>query len=171
MKNNRIIKLAEGQELFDINGNKYITEKDDTIQEQRATSIFSLVDPDLVDKLVQFIRLNPFPLDEDYHKFAEENGIEPDVVEQYAYAMLSVILCGGKSKGMEILAGDDNKFIGNFIEQEHVIFDDERDSDEVIKKIQDVFICKILSDHLVEDKNYYVNVKDFVAELEKEQGE
>lgn len=43
-------------------------------------------------------------------------------MEQYTYAMLTVILTGGASKGKEVEASDENINIGKQIETEHVNF-------------------------------------------------
>jgi hypothetical protein len=129
-------------------------------------SISQLTDPNIVNKLVDFIRNNPFPTDyQQIHAFAEGLGIEADILEQYAYAMLTVILCGGKSKGKEVEASDKNKEIGRKIELEHVEY---YSDNEVIKRIQEVFIDKIKNDHLFETDSYYVNGVDFENELKQE---
>jgi hypothetical protein len=129
-------------------------------------SLSDLTDIDLVDKLVEFIRKNPFPKDhEGLHKWTEDNGYEPDLVEQYVYAMLTLILCGGKSKGKEVKASDENKSIGRKIEIEHVEYETDN---KVVKKMQEVLIEKILSDHLSETDSYYIDGVDFKNELKQE---
>ena len=161
------VYLKEGLHLYDEKGNKYLTEKGDYLLE-RDTSISELTDTSLVDKLVQFIRMNPFPVDGDLHAFAKENNIEPDKMEQYAYGLLSVILCGGKSKGYVVEDIDDNSLdIGFKIEEEHVVLDD--NDNDVVKEMQRVFRTKIMYDHLAENPNYYIEGVDFVKELEQEQ--
>lgn len=129
-------------------------------------SLSDLTDPSIVDKLVAFIRVNPFPKDHSQlHSFAEGLGLEADIVEQYAYAMLTLVLCGGKSKGKEVKASDENINIGKQIEVEHVSYDSDN---KVIKKMQEVLIQKIYSDHLAETDSYYVDGVDFKNELESE---
>jgi len=140
------------------NPNKFLKLKEED-------SLSDLTDVDLVDKLVEFIRANPFPKDDALHKFAEENKIDADMMEQYVYAMLTLILCGGKSKGKEIKASDENINIGKKIEIEHVEYDSDN---KVIKKMQDVLIQKIYSDHLFEDSEYYISGVDFKTELKAE---
>jgi len=131
----------------------------------KENSLSELTDPEIVDKLVEFIRNNPFPKDhEQLHAFAEGLSLDADVLEQYAYAMLTVILCGGKSKGNEVDASEDNKKIGRQIEIEHVEYDSDN---KVVKRIQEVLIEKIMFDHLFEDIEYY-NQKIFKDELAKE---
>lgn len=161
-----MIKLKEGQKVLDKNGNEYLTEQGDYIELREAdNSLDNLTDVDLVDKLVQFIKTNPFPVDAEYHKFAEENGYDPDIVESYAYAMLTVILTGGKSKGYVIEADNDNLDIGHEIEKEHVELDIDN---PVVKRMQHHFVKKIEYDHLAENPNYYIESTDFISELEKE---
>ena len=64
-------------------------------------SLIQLTDITIPEKIVNFIKENPFPKDhEQWHKFAEDElKIDSNVLEQYAYAMLTVIFTGGKSKG------------------------------------------------------------------------
>jgi len=39
----------------------------------KEDSLLQLSDIDLVNKIVDFIKLNPFPTDKDFHKFAQSN--------------------------------------------------------------------------------------------------
>jgi hypothetical protein len=51
-------------------------------------------------KILQFFTLNKPPyLDKEYHKFAEDLGINPSKAEQTAYNLLGSILSGGTSQG------------------------------------------------------------------------
>lgn len=131
----------------------------------KENSLGKLKDVKLVDKIVDFLHSTPFPIDSDFHKFAKSNEIDPDELEEYAYAMLTVILCGGKSKGKEPSASDENWKIGLEIEKEHVEYDT---TDTVIKHIQDIFQKKIASDHLQENNEYYLTKTDFSKELQLE---
>lgn len=138
---------------------------------KEENSLDNLKDPKLVDMLVDFIRENPFPRDhEQLHKWAEGMGYDPDVVEEYAYAMLTLVLCGGKSKGKEAGASQENFDIGYDIEIEHVSYpDDDYDTDHpVIERMQEILVNKISNDHLFEDSSYYKNGVNFLNELEKE---
>lgn len=132
---------------------------------KEENSLAMLNDTALIDKIVNFIKENPFPADEQLHKFAEENRIEPDIIESYVYAILSVFLTGGKSKGQEVNADQENKDIGFKIEAEHV----ETGIDNVVvKHIEDILKTKILNDHLAETKTYYKDGVNFLNELEQE---
>lgn len=120
----------------------------------------------VVEKLVKFIKKNPFPTNDMLHSFAKSIGMEPDDLEEYAYAMLSVILTGGTSKGKPTNASQENKMIGYNIEKEHV----ETGIDHpVIKKIETVFKNKIKNDHLTETDTYYVDGVNFKNELKQEE--
>ena len=127
----------------------------DYLIQYNEDSVKELDNPALVDRIVEFIRKNPFPKDhEQFHKWTKSLGYdESDKVEEYVYAILTVILCGGASKGKEIKASDRNKLIGDQIELEHVEMDNDN---EVIKRIQMVFQNKIRNDHLAENKEYYM---------------
>ena len=136
-------------------------------------SLSDLTDASIPQKLVDFIRKNPFPKDhEGIHKFAEEElGIDPDVLEQYCYAFLTLIFCGGKSKGKEADASKENFDIGYDIEIEHCSYpDNDFDTDnKVIEAMQEIIVEKISNDHLFENKNYYIDgVKSFKDELKQE---
>lgn len=148
--------------------NKYLNEDEteEELETKNSSSLPGLNNPGLVDKLVDFIKTNPFPPDSKLHKFAEDNSIEPDEVEEYAYAMLTLILKGGKSKGKIIKVTPENESIGKKIEMEHVSW--EGKSNSVLKRMQEIFVDKIRSDHGAETKTYYVDGVDFKEELKKE---
>lgn len=131
-------------------------------------SVKSLTNVGLIDRLVEFIRANPFPKDHaQFHKWAKDMGYEDvgDDAEEYAYAMLTVILCGGASKGKDIkVPNDKSKAVGTQIEREHT----EMDSDNaVVHKIQEVFQNKIMNDHHAETKDYYLKSINFIDDLKK----
>ena len=131
-------------------------------------SLKDLTDESIPQKLVDYIKKNPFPQDHDgLHKFAEEElKIDADVLEQYCYAFLTLIFCGGASEGKEVEASDENFNIGRQIEIEHCSYDTDN---KVIKAMQDIIVNKISSDHLKETDSYYVDgVKSFKDELKQE---
>lgn len=158
------MKEIKIKEDFQIPGSNIILEVGDRIQ-IKENSLSNLKDPEMVDKIVDFIKSNPFPKDhEQFHKWAESQGYEDSNAEECVYAMLTVILTGGKSKGKEIEISPENKKIGEQIELEHV---DYKSDNPVVKRIQDVFIKKIYLDHTAEMEDYYQN-ELFKKELEKE---
>jgi len=131
-------------------------------------TLSELTNVGLVDRVVEFIRANPFPKDhEQLHKWAKKMGYdESEDIEEYCYAMLTLILCGGKSKGKEIkVKNDKNKLIGDQIELEHVSYET---TNPVLQRMQMVLQQKIRNDHLAEDENYYVDGANFIKELKKE---
>ena len=132
---------------------------------EEDNSLSALTDTSLPEKIKEFIVKNPFPKDEVLHKFAEDNNIDPDELEQYVYAFLTLILVGGKSEGKEIEASKENKEIGLKIEIEHCDYDTDN---EVIKAMQDILKNKIANDHLAETNSYYVDGVNFKNELEQE---
>jgi len=134
-------------------------------EEENSTN--NLTDIKLTENLINFIKENPFPKDEILHKFAEDNGYEPDLVEQYAYAFLTVIITGGKSKGNTSKITEDQLKIGLQIEKEHVELDKKYEDNKVIKAIQEIYETKISSDHYAENKTYY-DQQLFKDELKKE---
>lgn len=130
-------------------------------------SLSQLTDATIPQKIVDFIKENPFPQDDSgVHKLAEKLNIEPDILEQYIYAFLTLILVGGKSKGQEIKASQENLDIGYKIEIEHCEYETDN---KVIKAMQDILVKKISFDHLAETNTYYVDGVNFQNELEQEQ--
>jgi len=126
------------------------------IRKFQESSINNLTDTSLVDKIYNYFYEHPFPRDHDgVHKFAESIGIEPDVMEEYIYAMLSVFICGGKAYDAQKTEKDfDDKEtqMGWTVEAEHFRIDEQN---KVIKYISDLFRKRISSDHLTERGDYY----------------
>lgn len=131
----------------------------------KENSLSQLKDTVIIDKIIEFIKANPFPLDKDFHAFVEKNGMDPDEFETYAYAILTVFLCGGKSKGRPSEANEENIKIGRQIEMEHVEYET---TDKVVKHIQEILSEKILADHTFETESYYIDGVNFIDELKKE---
>lgn len=130
-------------------------------------SLSHLTDTTIPEKLVEFIVKNPFPKDkEQIHKFAkEELKIDPDELEQYVYAFLTVMLTGGASKGVYHNTDIEQMSIGEKIESEHVALVTDN---EVVKKIQLLLKHKIANDHLQEKDTYYTSTINFEDELKQE---
>lgn len=132
---------------------------------KEENSLSSLTDTSLPEKIKEFILKNPFPKDDDLHKFAEDNKIEPDMLEQYVYAFLTLILVGGASKGKDMEISKENMDIGHKIELEHCKYDSDN---KVIKAMQYILVHKITMDHSFEDKDYYSKSINFKDELKRE---
>jgi len=77
-------------------------------------------DNNIIDRIIKFFQVNPNPNDDQVHAFAEEQGIEPDDLEEKIYKLLSSLI---NLKGSEV---PDEKFnpkelaMGIKIEQEHI---------------------------------------------------
>jgi len=134
---------------------------------EAKNSLSNLTDVTIPEKIVEFIKKNPFPKDHDqWHIFAEnELKIFPSLLEEYAFAMLTVIFTGGKSEGDTTKIDKEQWKMGEQIEREHVIMPDI--DNKVITAIQELFKKKIASDHWSEDESYYSN-ELFKKELQKE---
>lgn len=136
-------------------------------KEEENNSLSLLTDVDLVDKIYNYFYNNPFPLDhEGIHKFAESLGQEPEIIEQYIYAMLSTFICGGKAyKENKQEIDFDPKAIeqGMQIETEHLAVDIDN---PVIKKIVELFSKRISLDHLTE--SFPLNYYDYLKQTEKQ---
>jgi len=135
--------------------------------EEENNSLSELTDSAIPEKLVEFILKNPFPKDKDQlHRFAEEElKIDPDKLEQYVYAFLTVILTGGASKGIYYNKDTEQMAIGEKIESEHVNL---ATDNKVIKKIELLLKHKIANDHLQEKDTYYTSSINFMDELKQE---
>ena len=128
------------------------------IRKFQESSINNLTDTSIVDKIYQYFYEHPFPQDhEGIHIFADSIGIEPNIIEEYIYAMLSVFICGGKAYDAQKTEKDfDAEFIklGVPVEYEHFNTGTEN---KVINYIAEKFSKRIVIDHLVESDplNYY----------------
>ena len=100
--------------------------------------------------------------------FAEEElKIDPDELEQYAYAFLTLMFKGGKSKGKEVDGvSKENLDIGHKIELEHVDYDTDN---KVVKEMIKILSNKIVMDHSSEDIEYYSKDINFKDELKQEE--
>lgn len=92
-------------------------------------------------RLIEFLKKNPRPEDGKIHAFAEQNGLQPDQLEEMIYAILTDFLTGGKSKGKIAVNNPDQLKKGMAVEMEHC-------NNKMIA-------AKIASDHITEDPKYY----------------
>lgn len=76
---------------------------------------------DLKDKIIEFIMKNPNPKDDDFHKFAEKLGIEPDDLESIAYSAITDFWANGRwnEKGKDIKFDEKEVAKGIKVEMEH----------------------------------------------------
>jgi len=104
------------------------------------------------DKIVNFFVKNPYPDDDQVHKFAEKEGINPHRLESYIYSLLSDFITGvGKHDHIP-----DTKFDANELEMGIEVEKEHTDSETISKSIA--------KDHLMECPTYYTRL----AKMEKE---
>lgn len=113
--------------------------------EQQGTSTGS-IDPTVI---IDFLSQNPAPTDQDFHQFAESQGIDTHQAESIAYALAGryvMLLRGGKSGGQSDTSSIDPQQLeqGIQVETEHT-------SDPTTAK-------KIALDHLTEIPDYYTRL-------------
>jgi hypothetical protein len=104
-----------------------------------------------------FLRDNPDPSDEEFHKWAESSGFETDEAEAAAYSLASKyvkFVFGGRSKSKPPPDLDPEQLrMGIKVEQEHI------DDPSVAEKIA--------LDHLTEFKEYYTALDKMESELKR----
>jgi len=105
------------------------------------------------EKIIEFLKENPNPSDDELHDWAESEGLDVHEVETAIYALATKfvnLLTGGKSGGERPEGATDEQIQkGVKVELEHT---SDRDVAE-----------KIVYDHMVESLDYY----DALAEMEK----
>lgn len=134
------------------------------------SNIPELTDVDLVEKIIEFIKQNPFPKDhEQLHTWAKQQGYEEaSIVEQYVYAILTVFVCGGtfNKNGMDSSTFDSEEIqMGKIVEAEHTL---NTIDNPVVNKIADYFQTRIAYDHISDNPKYYHDGKEgklFLEEL------
>lgn len=102
--------------------------------------------------ILEWFMKNPYPKDDDVHKFANEMGIDPHEFENHIYSILSSFLSEGKSKGKNNNYDQVQISMGVKVEMEHTTC-------PIISE-------KIAWDHLAEIPDYYTRL----AKMEKEAG-
>ena len=133
----------------------------------KENSLSVLKDEKIVDDIFDYIYNNPYPTDDDFHKFVESKNADPDDYETYVYAILSCFIAGGRAYDKKKAEKDfDEKEVamGLKVEYEHL---DEKNDNKIVKYIVDKLSGRIASDHLTENKVYYSDGKkfDFFDEL------
>jgi hypothetical protein len=135
---------------------------------REENSLSQLDKPELVDKLFQYFKENPYPLDhEGFHKFAESLGMEADDLEIYGWAIISCFVTGGnfnKSGKKEEDFDSKEIEIGIDIEKEHTDYTNEN---PVVKRIANFMQKRIAKDHLSEFSNYYTLLKEMEKNAKK----
>ncbi len=117
-----------------------------------SRTLFEESEPDLEQFLVDLFSDNKVVEDTEVHALAEERGIDPDIVENSIYKILSSFMNGGRwNKEGRPDVDSDELSMGIKIEQEHA---------------GDIFARRIALDHLTECKDYYTRLKKMESECE-----
>ena len=116
------------------------------------------VDMGLMDAVTGFFAENPNPNDEQFHEWAEENGLDVHEAEEAAYVLATLMarfVSGGKAREKGINSTDvdpDELAMGVKVEMEHT---------------PDPLVAGLIAlDHLAEIPDYYARL----AKMEKEAG-
>lgn len=107
----------------------------------------------ILQDVFNYFEDNPYPDDTEVHKFAEDNNIEPDKLEEAIYSILSTFISSGLSRKKDITQDNvDSKQLamGIKVELEHV--NPKAPCAKIIAK-------KIALDHLAEMGDYYTKLK------------
>jgi hypothetical protein len=102
--------------------------------------------------IIKWFMDNPYPNDEQVHKFSEELNLDPHEFEKHIYMVLSQILCEGRSKNFDGPYDAEQLKMGIKVEMEHT-------TNKMISE-------KIAKDHLAEISDYYTRL----AKMEKSAG-
>lgn len=98
-------------------------------------------DASLRAEIIKFFKSNPQPTDDQMHGLATKLQLDPSELETIVYSILSDIISGGKSQGLDNPVDPKELAMGIKVEAEHT-------KDEAIRE-------KIARDHLAEDPKYY----------------
>jgi hypothetical protein len=109
---------------------------------------------DIQEKIIAFIKKDPAPKDEDFHKFVEGLGKEHSIGEQAAYRMIGSIFAAGTSAKQQKKIDPKELAMGIKVEMEHT-------DNKLIAE-------KIATDHLTEFPKYYTALALMEKELKKE---
>jgi len=128
-------------------------------QEPEVVASSSGPSPEGFMSVLQFFVDNPNPSDDDFHGFAEQNGLDVHMAESCAYRLATIaaqLLMGGKSKDAGLTYQDVPEDVlqkGMQVEMEH-------GAGEIIAK-------KIALDHLTESIQYYEALDKMEQSLQK----
>jgi hypothetical protein len=114
---------------------------------------------DVYEKVFSFLENNPFPDDDDLHKYTDKEKINTHSFEEVVYAIASSFIAGGRAKSKKITEKDvDAKELEMGIKVEHEHLTSEKDS-KWGDKLTKIMAKRIALDHLAEMKNYYTELK------------
>lgn len=115
---------------------------------------------DLRDKIMEFFKKNPNPVDKTVHDMADELNIDPDDLETEIYSILGAFMANGRfneSGKSESDIPDGELAAGIKVEMEHT----------TCPKMA----RRIAMDHLAEFNDYYTRLKKMEDEAKAAQGE
>jgi hypothetical protein len=133
----------------------------------KENSLSVLKDENIVQDIFDFFLKNPYPVDDDFHKFVESKGHEPDEYETYVYAILSCFIVGGNynKKKADAKTFDSKEVeMGKIVENEHI---DADNKNPIIQKITDIIRTRIAYDHLADNPKYYSQAKAGTLQIEE----
>jgi len=105
---------------------------------------------ELQNEIIKWFLENPYPEDDQVHKFAESKDIDPHKFEKQIYSILSAILSEGRSKGKDVNPDANELAMGIKVEMEHTTL-------PIVSR-------KIAMDHLKEIPDYYTRLDKMESE-------
>lgn len=132
--------------------------KNNMMNNENSSLLEEVDNRELRMEVINFIKANPNPEDEDFHGLAEKLGMEPSELEDVAYALLTSFIAKGKSNEKDDIEYDPEQIKkGIEVEMEHT----------------DCMLIaeKIAKDHLAEFPDYYDRLDKMEEEAKAELGE
>ena len=121
-------------------------------KKKAAVVLNEQVGKDIEVTVIEWFTSNPYPSDDDVHKFAESLNIDHDKLEATIYKILSSFLCEGRSKDFKGKYDPKEMKMGIKVEMEHT-------TNSTLSE-------KIAKDHVAEIPDYYTRL----LKMEKEAG-
>jgi hypothetical protein len=106
------------------------------------------------EKIIEFLKKNIKPTDDEVHSFAEDEGINKHKFEEIIYELLGSFLGEGKSKDFKGKYDPEQIKMGIKVEMEHTT--------------NPLLSLKIVKDHLSEFNDYYTRLAKMENEAEKD---
>lgn len=134
---------------------------------EEKNDLSHLTDVDLVDKIIDFLKQNPYPVDDAFHNFVESIGVNPEVAKPYLYAIACTFICGGnfnKKGKSESDFSEQEKTDGMLVEREHVDYENEN---PVVKHIAEYMENRVRLDHNSDQSDYYAKGRAGTLQLEE----
>jgi hypothetical protein len=134
---------------------KYMKEDDEDDEDKKENMAKASDITAIQEKIIAFLKKDPSPKDEDFHKFIEKLGKEHSIGEQAAYRLLgSIVAAGMSNKGEKKKIDPEQLAMGIKVEMEHT-------ANKLIAE-------KIARDHLTEFPDYYTALDEMEKKLKAE---